>query len=336
MIECSGVCYYNTAEAVTGRLCETAKARLSSSDSAQILFWDGKDELSDTLLSSAVGVVFPSDLPSSAIDKASRLARTCHLPALGVSLSAGIPKNGIAILDASLSKLFVDPDLDTINAYFGAHKRERKRWRRMLETTDIVSLSGTPYCGVVARLRRDSNEQKHYELLCEIADANTGAELVACADSADPDSFSDEVRAIYRAGVWGRFSLLITARTPDELDNRVYLMHKAFSMLQAERREFNGFIPKGLLVDTPLVLLSSPRTDALDFFCFDFEKLRRLLASSLTPSVGENDTIRYIVDFVKRVPNARISLRGLEYASEQALAELMDIERVYWVYEKQR
>ncbi len=326
MIECSGVCYFNTAEAVTGRLCHTDTARAAHSDIAQILLWNGKDELSDALLSSAVGVVFPNDISENAIKSASRLARFCRLPALGVDLPSGLSRDCIAILDSARSRLYVNPDLETINSYFGAHARECKpSTRALLETDRAVSISGTQYRGLVTQRQGDADEQKYYEHLCELADTNTGAELIAVANAADVDSFISDVRAIYRAGVWGRVSLLCTSvHTPKQADERVMMLHTVFRMLEGEGREFNGFIPKGLLVDAPLLLLSTPRHTVLDFFCVDFEKIRRLLTCSDDTGVGEAETVRYVEEFAKKAHGAALSLRGTESISKQTLSSLIE------------
>ncbi len=324
MIECSGVCYFNTAEAVTGKLCSSAKT--GSSDTARILLWNGKDELSEALLSSAVGVVFPNDISENAKNTASRLAHFCRLPALGVTFPAELSSDSIAILDSSHAKLFVNPDLETINNYFGAHTRDKKpSIRYMLETSTAASVADTPYSGLVARAHHSLNEQKYYEYLCELADTNTGAELVACADASDTERFVADTRAIYRAGVWGRASLLCTSVfTPEHADELVMLLHKVFCMLEDENREFNGFIPKGILVDTPLLLLSKPKHSVIDFFCLDFEKLRYALCASNDTRIGEADTSRYIEEFAKKAHGARLSLRGTENVSKQTLSALFD------------
>ncbi|MBE6577496.1 MAG: hypothetical protein E7653_05100 [Ruminococcaceae bacterium] len=332
MIECSGVCYFKGAEAVTGRLCQSGKP--VSRDTAQILLWNGKDELSEAMLSSAVGVVFPNDLGESAIEKASRLAEFCRLPALGVNFSPALANDSIAILDSAHSKLYVNPDLETINCYFGAHTRQAKRnTNTLLETSGTVRVADTTHCGLVAGRTHELDEQKYYEYLCELADTNTGAELVACANACDSDRFISDTRAIYRAGVWGKFSLLCTCVcTPEHADELVMLLHKVFCMLEDEGREFNGFIPKGILVDTPLLLLSKPKHSVIDFFCLDFERLRKGLSASQDPRVGETDTARYIEEFAKKARGARISLRGTDNARPNVLSELLETVAPHRIY----
>ena len=53
---------------------------------------------------------------------------------------------------------------------------------------------------------------------------------------------------------------------------------RAFRELLEENHEFNGFIPKGILVDTPFALLSKIPTEGFDFLCYDVEKISVLMA----------------------------------------------------------
>lgn len=336
MIECSGVCYFNTAEAVTGRLCAVGSARHSGTNVAQILIWDGKGDLGEALSSSAVGVVFPNDLSEHDRQRAARLAHFCRLPALGIDLPREIGANSIAILDSAGSKLYVNPDLETINSYFGVRARESAhRPRYLLETKHAVSISDTQFRGLVTGRQTGADEQGYYEHLCDLADTNTGAELVALADAADADAFVRDVRAIYRAGVWGRVSLLCTSvHTPTRAKECVLRLHDTFRALENEEREFNGFIRKGLLVDTPMLLFCEPMHSVVDFFCIDFEHVRHLASGSPDTAVGESETARYVEEFASLAQGSRIFLRGTRNVSKERLVSLLERVSVSGIYTK--
>ncbi len=329
MIEWSGKSVFPASDAVTGRMCHAGRAAYETSDSARILIWDGECELTDAALRTAVGVVFPKGLPDSKLKSALRVAEFCRLPALRVNctpecLSQDAQKK-IAILDTAGGKLFVNPDLETINSYLS--RKKSKKARNVCFLSEYDGNARSVYTdgqldGVVVRTectRRDCEEEL-YEKLCDVADTHTGMQIVGWASFSGRESFSCAVRAVYRAGVWGRFSLLCDGiYTPEQADECLSVIHREFCRLDAEGREFNGFIPKGICVATPLILLSSIKNRMIDFFCADFETLRRLLSGSTDKRVGEKQTAQYISAFVKASGEKKLALKGIGAISPEAL-----------------
>ena len=314
MIECSGKPLCFATETVTGRLWNAGRGDGALTECAKIVFWNGESELTDTLLRTAVGVVFPSTLEDEKASYAARLAEFCRLPALCIDKGA-IEGDGvyerIAILDARHGKLYVNPDLEVINAYFDTATRKKPRNICGVLEGDALGVEGADALFVGSSFPHTATESEAYEFFCDIADKNTGVSLVACADlSYGIDSFISRVRAIYRASVWGRYSMLCRGiHTEKDAEICVSLIHHVFCRLDSEGREFNGFIKKGMTVDTPIMLLSRGQAKLFDFFLLDIPRLRYLFTSSNVPEDGLESLVRYIEAFSKSVGKASIALR---------------------------
>ena len=342
MIEWSGKSYFTVPDAVTGRMCQADKVTHEPSDSARILIWNGECDLMDAALSTAVGVVFPNGLSDSKLKSALRVAEFCRLPALRVNctherLSQDSQKK-IAILDTAGGKLFVNPDLETINSYLG--RKKAKKARNVCFLSEYSVNAPSKYCdtqldGTVIRIecsQRECEEQL-YEMLCDVADTHTGMQIVGVASFNGREAFSTAVRAVYRAGVWGRFSLLCDGiYTPEQANECLSVIHREFCRLDAEGREFNGFIPKGICIATPLLLLSSIKSRMIDFFCADFQALRRLLSGSADKTVGEKQTAQYITAFLKASGEKRLALKGVGGISSESLHILADTDCLCEIY----
>ena len=128
------------------------------------------------------------------------------------------------------------------------------------------------------------SEDEAYERLCEVADASVGMPITAVlrfdgAPGEREQTFRSRVRAVYRASVWGQFSLLCTgAAIPEHVHSISEAVRDAFCELESEGREFNGFIKKGIEIDAPLLLYKFPTYLKFDFFCFDIDRLAHLCA----------------------------------------------------------
>ena len=144
------------------------------------------------------------------------------------------------------------------------------------------------------------SEDTAYEYFCDIADKLIGYPITAVASfDSEPRErtalFRSRIRAIYRASVWGQFSLLCTGiSTPAELDECLRILREIFCELESEGREFNGFIEKGICIDTPMMLYKFPQHSHSDLLCFDPERLRRLCTGVTDSDVGMKEIIEAI------------------------------------------
>ncbi len=314
MCECVGEAVSASGEPVTGRLRSAGKYACEVTSAATILLWDGKEKIDEALLTDAVGVVFSSGLDGESRRRITLLSRFCRMPALCVcgedveQLDRGGAR--VAILDPVQQRLYVDPDLETISCYFSARPRYGNR------SPDLLLRGGwrtdTVCDGFVVgdELSEDADEDAAYDFFCEVADRNTGARLVATVPcGTDGERAKSRIRAVYRAGVWGRFSLLCTGISGTEGTERcLSLIHAAFRELDREGREFNGFMPKGITVHTPLMLLTPPRHRFFDLFCLDYPSLMRGFTGSEDGGAGAGQVIEYMKRFADGAGNARISV----------------------------
>ncbi len=327
----SGKCITSAPAAVTGRLWQAGKNG-ERGDSARILLWDGLCELNEALLSSAVGVVCPHDIDRDKMSSVKRMAEFCHVPAIALdrTLCESASPDKIAILDTAQQKVYVNPDLETINRYFGA-KRQKKSIDVSVLVTDDKSTAECDGLVTNESYIAGKDEEKIYELLCDTADKNTGARIVVKLPLCTEADFVSGVRAVYRASVWGVFSLLCTEiYTPTDASRCVSLIHAAFRKLDEEEREFNGFIPKGILIETPLMLLGRPSHRLLDHFCLDLGALTSRFCGGRDCPISEISG--YIKSFIKNAGGAGIAvdIKNSAHISElEKLCRDGDIQDIY-------
>lgn len=312
MIEYSGKRVSTARDAVTGKLLDSKSLSSKKADAAAIIIWDGNSNLCAELLDGAVGIVLPEFLTPEQRHFAAQLAEFCHLPAIYLScplLPASAPSHcDVAILSPVEGKLFVNPDVETVRSFLCSLPHGIKKKLSVLSTAEPAP-EGCDGLVIGKELERFTDEESAYEYLCEIADKHTGIKLVASIPFGEnTEVFSSRVKALYRAGVWGRFSLLCTGiKTPERALDCISLIHSAFCLLDSENREFNGFIPKGICIDTPILLLDPPRARSLDFFCLDVSSLSESFSGgcSRDPRLIE----KYLLESKKKVSPADIALK---------------------------
>ena len=338
MVEFAGKSFFPCSEAVTGRLFVAGKAERRY-DMAKILLWDGCSELCEADLQNAVGAVILPNSCEKRRSQTARLAEFLRLPSLLLDKEAAclpsILHGNIAILDSKKERLYVDPDLETINGFFGVSARKYKMDICILE--ECKKIKPCLHDGIVIgkQLPSDADEDKSYDFFCDAADENTGKIIVATVNfSKDhPERMLSSIRAVYRAGVWGRFSLLCTSVTsPESADQCISLMHTAFRQLDGEGREFNGFIPKGIEISTPLMLLCPPKHRMIDFFCVDYDHLRELFTDSKDTTVGDAFTAERIIAFSRATQGVPLSVRiggNISQNTLQTLARYGSVKQIF-------
>lgn len=143
-----------------------------------------------------------------------------------------------------------------------------------------------------------SDEDSLFEILRDLAEENASIPFTVLLrfDPTHHDStkLRAQIRALFRAAVYGRFTLLLGGVLSDaDMRCAIDEVHSAFCELESEEREFNGYIPKGILIDTPLSL-GITATDGIDFFCLDISKLFRLFTGLSPAEIGtRGDTTFY-------------------------------------------
>lgn len=204
----------------------------------------------------------------------------------------------IALLDICCKTLYVSPDIATVNRFngrtptgesssFQARSIEKNGKQIKLHTTisDISSLSEWAVGALVdsSKIPSESSalEDTLYELYRDIAEGHATMPITISANVGS--HFAERIRAIYRSAVWGDISLLLRGvLCPTDAKTALDRAHRAFCDLQAEGREFNGYIKKGLCIDTPYLLQSISDSRGIDFLVFDAERIVYLMTDRQT------------------------------------------------------
>ena len=86
--------------------------------------------------------------------------------------------------------------------------------------------------------------------------------------------FRSMLCGVFRAAVYGCVSVMVCGCvTRTDLVRVRQEFARAFCDLERDGREFNGYIARGLLIESPVLLLSSQIAEGMDFLCFDAQKL---------------------------------------------------------------
>lgn len=238
-----------------------------------------------------VGMIQIGDLP---LECQERTSFSC--PVLTLSQLPNHCKGKIALLDPKLATLFVSPDLKTVNHYTRRLARmpfadsQKQLWlpngKRIRLGLYWQDLSASPLSEADGFIMdpyplsppSDESEERLYEWLRDIAEHSTGLPLCLILEAGrhavKTENFSAQIRGLFRAAVYGNFSCLLRGLlTEDDIHQTMQQIHKIFCALESEGREFNGYIPKGIFIHSPLLLISELSFDGIDFLCFDANKL---------------------------------------------------------------
>lgn len=263
MIECFGRIFSGGGECVTGRICVAGEQSAEEMRMAKILFFDGNTDPKELIGGDTVGIMVAGEACKETV-----MRMGCSAPVFvmdeGTAELLPYILHRIAILDCPGQRLYVDPSIEVIKRYFGCLSALPPKKIPWLSIHDKAKGSE----GIVACVEGD--EESVYDGLCELADRFAGTRIVARISSCE--RLLEQVRGVLRAAVWGRISVTYDARTPAFADKYMEISHTAYRSLEKEGREFNGFIPKGIWIGTPMLLLSQPNRYA-DFFVLDGKKI---------------------------------------------------------------
>lgn len=120
-------------------------------------------------------------------------------------------------------------------------------------------------------------EELFYERCRALAERATGQNVTVgiAFDRTQEDSvnFRAMLCGVFRASVYGRLSVMIRGCvTLTDLFRVKQEIVRAFCDLERDGREFNGYIARGVLIESPILLFSSQIADGMDFICLDSEK----------------------------------------------------------------
>ena len=154
----------------------------------------------------------------------------------------------------------------------------------------------------------DNAEEFLFERYRDIAEATIGRRVIISVNI--KKDLSLHLKAIMRAAVYGHLSILFKGiLTVNDLKRVLSITSESFCELEAEEREFNGYIPKGIYVDTPYLLDQKICGYGIDLCFFDIERLLFLMTDGT--DIANDELQSYITN---RIVNFKASLPDIKYS----------------------
>ncbi|MBQ8850587.1 MAG: hypothetical protein IJ011_09675 [Clostridia bacterium] len=216
----------------------------------------------------------------------------------------------IALLDTDAGKLYVSPNIVTVNKYTPLLRSCRPSVHErplILPCGRRINISAIPEARFLLTDTADGyiirpspaigDEEALYSKYRDIAESAVGHKVTFTL-SARKD-MQTELRALMRAAVWGEVSLLFcNVLTEKELVGAFGNFCNAFCELEGDGREFNGYLPRGLRIDSPHLLRFAADLRGADFFVYDVERMAELM-SGRKQNIPEELILRLCEDIMK-------------------------------------
>ncbi len=287
---------YVTRECITGKLAFWAKDGHAAHPHATIAVLTPETEakyLASGDDASTVAAVFIGEHPSEAL-----CAHACakELPLLILGKLSAAHDGRIAILDTRNATLFVDPDLETLERY--------ARHLRLSTDPRLLSLLPSLYtchCAVPIlekstsslfergkmlmtdgndRLLAIQTEEELFDRLRELAETAVGVPLIVGVRVYDLHSeralasLQSRLRALLRAAVYGSFSLLFEGLyCAEQVKQTFSLLNRICGELSDEGREYDRHLPRGIAVESFLLLQNLGDCPHFDYLCLNGDRL---------------------------------------------------------------
>ena len=159
------------------------------------------------------------------------------------------------------------------------------------------------------------------------------------ADS-DARDFSLRAEELFRAALYGSFSVSLCGfDCESELSFALRLLHEVFCLLEAEGREFNGYLPRGVSFSSPLWLMRPSPVTNPDFIVFDLDSLLPSLFALSFEEIIKNEknikkelfaVLEYY--FSRFAPRCDIFLKTKYFSSTLLLRDLVRFANVKTVF----
>lgn len=238
-----------------------------------------------------------------------------------------------AILDTHNGLLYIDPDIDTVNKYFGALSQRAplpqlntlyKFTHTSLFTDEAASdaaVDGMLYTCSAGRDCIMRSEDELFEEYTELAESVLPKKITFLLSPAYPfesesrERFYTHAKAIARAAVYGRFRILCggpCALFISSANKCAELLENISAELKEEEREHSNDIPVGVLVSSPLVLYSAHKLKKADFLCLRIEKLLPSCAALPNGLEISDNVLNDFFESVRTVENtAKININSI-------------------------
>ena len=141
-------------------------------------------------------------------------------------------------------------------------------------------------------------EESIFEAYRDVAERAFGVPITVIAEY--DVFFGERIRAILRSAVYGEFSLLLRGILCEkDLKNALSSISRIFCELETDGREFNGYIQRGICIDSPMLLHQPLSSDGIDVCVIDAERLINLMTNN---TQREDPCIfSWIADEIKKV-----------------------------------
>ncbi len=276
---------------------------------------------------------------------------------LGVLISASIPylilkdthlcleahKGRVALLDTKNDVLIIDPQIDTLNSYpLDESVQSRLEDERVFFARGYL-LKERDEKALLLDAHAVSERGELFELLTELAESPyappVSIELPVPVNGRERESFCESVEAIFRAAIYGVFSVLLSGfNSEKDISVALACMHEVFCSLEENGREFNGYIKKGLVIDAPIWLMRPSPLKKPDLVCFDAEKLQNRLFGSeafafVNSSEAQNELYRawehYLSFFAPDCPMCAKLSSHTPHKSTEGFLSFAQIREIY-------
>lgn len=249
-------------------------------------------------------------------------------------------KNKVALIDAERGILTLDPSIDTLGFYSAV---KNKCPSLTLGCSVGKILKNTEF------ILRDFNKSDFYFVttdkcvkndICEWAVElweGLAPELllfdISVPKGAERDEriFSDLVEELYRAALYGSFAISLSGfNCEEELAHAMRILHKTFCMLESEGREFNAYLPRGIMISAPIWLMRASPVTNPDFLIFDLDLLLPSLFSISCEEIIKKEKAlkkelfavieRYFLSFA---PRCEVYLKTAFFSETRLLRDLV-------------
>lgn len=242
-------------------------------------------DFSQLLFCPPLAVVILNCAKSSSIGLFCSLGVPCILLEEG-ELSDGAFKNRVALIDTERGIITFDPSIETLNFYSKDFRREggfsrfgceKGRFLEMLSDSNLKNDEATVENYLIpSRLLLNGEDifDSALSLWERLSPELITVELSVGKNENEEKLFSEIVEQLFRASVYGGFAISVCGFDCDDLLLKSQrAIHKAFCLLEGEGREFNGYIPRGITISSPIRVMSELPIANPDFIILDIDSI---------------------------------------------------------------
>ena len=191
-------------------------------------------------------------------------------------------KNKVALIDTERGTITLDPSLETLESYSAIRANGAPSFNcavgKVLNNIALKAdaISGVEHYLASASLLQVDDCFESAVGLCEELCPELLIFDVAIPSGVENDEriFAERIEALFRAALYGSISISLSGfDCEDELSRAMRILHKVFCILEAEGREFNGYLPRGITLRSPIWLFRPSPVTNPDFVLLDLDFL---------------------------------------------------------------